>query len=95
MQRNLENYKGQRQNEIDKLYQTRANLRLKYAALGVMGVACILMLILAFCMDSISLGITLFLRGCVGLCTLAFVIMVAILVYRVHRDYFHQHTDKP
>lgn len=95
MQRNLENYKGQRQNEIDKLYQTRANLRLKYAALGVMGVACILMLILAFCMDFISLGITLFLRWCVGLCTLAFVIMVAILVYRVHSDYFHQHTDKP
>ncbi len=95
MQRNLENYKGQRQNEIDKLYQTRANLRLKYAALGVVGVACILMLILAFCMDFISLGIALFLRGCVGLCTLAFVIMIAILMYRVHRDYFRQHTDKP
>lgn len=95
MRRNLENYKGQRQNEIDKLYQTRANLRLKYAALGVVGVACILMLILAFCMDFISVGITLFLRGCVGLCAIAFVIMVAVLVYRVHRDYFRQHTDKP
>ena len=95
MRRNLENYKGQRQNEIDKLYQTRANLRLKYAALGVVGVACILMLILAFCMDFISVGITLFLRGCVGLCAIAFVLMVAVLVYRVHRDYFRQHTDKP
>lgn len=95
MQRNLENYKGQRQNEIDKLYQTRANLRLKYAALGVVGVACILMLILAFCMDFISLGITLFLKGCVGLCAIAFVIMVAVLVYRVHRDYFRNHTNKP
>lgn len=94
MQRNLGN-KEQRQNEIDKLYQTRANLRLKYAALGVVGVACILMLILAFCMDFISLGITLFLKGCVGLCAIAFVIMVAVLVYRVHRDYFRNHTNKP
>lgn len=95
MQRNLENYKGQRQNEIDKLYQTRANLRLKYAALCVVGIAIILMLILVFCMDYISLGITLFLRGCVGLCAITFVIIVAVLVYRVHRDYFRQHTDKP
>lgn len=94
MTRNLRN-KEQRQNEIDKLYQTGANLRLKYAALGVVGVACILMLILAFCMDFISFGITLFLKGCVGLCAIAFVIMVAILVYRVHRDYFRNHTNKP
>lgn len=95
MQRNLEDYKEQRLNEIEKLYKTNANLKLKYAATGVIGIAIILMLILAFCMDFISLGITLFLRGCVGLCAIAFVIMVAVLVYRVHRDYFRQHTDKP
>ena len=95
MQRDLGNYKDQRRNEIEKLYKANANLRLKYAALGVVGIAIILMLILAFCMDFISLGITLFLRGCVGLCAIAFVIMVAILVYRVHRDYFRQHTVKP
>lgn len=34
MQRNIGN-KEQRQNEIDKLYQTRANLRLKYAAIQI------------------------------------------------------------
>lgn len=95
MQRNLGNYKEQRRNEIEKLYKANAHLKLKYAALSVIGVAIILMLILIFCMDYISVGITLFLRGCVGLCTLAFVIMIAILVYRVHRDYFRQHTDKP
>lgn len=95
MQRNLEDYKEQRRNEIEKLYKANANLRLKYAALCVVGIAIILMLILVFCMDYISLGITLFLRGCVGLCAITFVIIVAVLVYRVHRDYFRQHTDKP
>lgn len=95
MRRNLEDYKEQRRNEIEKLYKANANLKLKYAALSVIGVAIILMLILAFCMDYISLGITLFLRGCVGLCAIAFVIMVAVLVYRAHRDYFRQHTNKP
>lgn len=56
MQRDLENYKDQRRNEIEKLYKANANLRLKYAALGVVGIAIILMLILVFCMDYISLG---------------------------------------
>ena len=95
MRRNLEDYKEQRHNEIEKLYKTNANLKLKYAATGVISIAIILMLILAFCMDYISIGITLFLRGCVGLCAIAFVIMVAVLVYRIHRDYFRQHTNKP
>lgn len=95
MQRNLGNYKEQRRNEIEKLYKTNANLKLKYTALGVISVGIILLLILLFAMNYISVGITLFLRGCVGLCAIAFVIMVAVLVYRVHRDYFRQHTDKP
>ena len=91
MQKNLEKYKERRNNEIEKLYKTNANLRLKYAALGIIGVGIIILMVLLFSMNYISVGLTLFLRGCVGLCALAFVIMVAVLVYRVHRDHFLRH----
>lgn len=75
-------------NDREKYYNTKPNKRLKYAAIGVITIAIILLAISALCIDSISYNMLMILRGCAGLFTLFFVILVAILLYRVNVAYF-------
>ena len=75
------------QDEIKKLYNTPANLRLKHIALCVIGVAIVIMISLVFLVDKVSWRVLYILRGVAGVLAIAFVIIVAVLVYRVNRSY--------
>lgn len=75
------------QDEIKKLYNTPANLRLKHIALCVIGVAIVIMISLVFLVDKVSWRVLYILRGAVGVLAIAFVIIVGVLVYRVNRSY--------
>ena len=76
--------------KLKKLYNTPSYLRLKRIALCVIGVAIALMISSIFLMDRISWQLLSFMRGCVGLLAIIFVIIAAILVYRVNSAYFSQ-----
>lgn len=75
------------QDEIKKLYNAPANLRLKHIALCVIGAAIVIMISLVFLVDKVSWRVLYILRGVAGVLAIAFVIIVAVLVYRVNRSY--------
>lgn len=73
--------------ELKKLYNTPANLRLKHIALCVIGVAIAILISMIFLVDKVSWQLWYFMRGCAGVLAIIFVIIVTALVYRVNRDY--------
>ena len=77
------------QQEREKYYREKTNLRLKYAALISIGISIVLLLTMAFgFVDFNNVTTLLFMRGCAGLFALLFVVLVGILVYRVNTSYF-------
>lgn len=80
--------------EIRKLYNTPANLRLKRIALCIIGVAIAMMISMIFLLDKVSWQLLYLLRGCAGVLAIAFVIIVAVLVYRVNSAYISKERDK-
>lgn len=74
--------------EREKYYQEKGNVRLKRAAIASISVAIILMLVAILTIEKISLQMLLFMRGLAGTLALVFVVLVAILMYRVNRSYF-------
>ena len=80
------------QKELDKNYREKTNLRLKYAAVISITIAVILMIAMVIWLDGISAGMLLFMRGCAGLFAIIFVVLVAILVYRVNASYLRDKT---
>lgn len=77
------------QQEREKYYREKTNLRLKYAALISIGISIVLLLTMAFgFVDLNNVTTLLFMRGCAGLFALLFVVLVGILVYRVNTSYF-------
>lgn len=81
---------------LKKLYNTPANLRLKYIALCVIGVAIAILISMIFLVDKVSWQLWYFLRGCAGVLAIIFVIIVTVLVYRVNSDYItgEKHNKK-
>lgn len=78
------------QQEQEKYYREKTNTRLKYAALISIGISIILLLTTAFgFVDYNNTTAILFMRGCAGLFALIFVVLVAIIVYRVNVSYFN------
>lgn len=75
--------------ELEKYYNEKPNLRLKYAAIASIAIAIILLLINAFGLVGTSTTVLLLLRGCAGLFAIIFVVLVAILVYRVNAAYLN------
>lgn len=73
--------------ELKRLYNTPANLRLKHIALCVIGVAIAILVSMIFLVDKASWQLLAVMRGCVGVLAIVFVIIVSVLVYRVNRDY--------
>ena len=77
------------QQEREKYYREKTNTRLKYVALISIGISIILLLTMAFgFVDYNNTTAILFMRGCAGLFALIFVVLVAIIVYRVNVSYF-------
>lgn len=78
------------QEEKEKYYREKINIRLKYAALISIGISIILLLIMTFgLVDLNNTTALLVMRGCAGLFALLFVVLVGILVYRVNVLYFN------
>lgn len=78
-------YNKEKQRQEKEIYwKDKSNLRLKYFALSSISISIILLLIMAFGLDYISPEMVMFIEGCVGLFAIIFVILVAILVYRVN-----------
>lgn len=75
--------------ELEKYYNEKPNLRLKYAAIASIAIAIILLLINAFGLVGTSTTMLLLLRGCAGLFAIIFVVLVTILVYRVNAAYLN------
>lgn len=86
--------KGKLQQEQEKYYREKANLRLKYAAVISITISVILMIATVIWLDSISTGMLLFMRGCAGLFAIIFVVLAAILVYRVNASYLKDKTRR-
>lgn len=72
----------------EKYYKDKFNVRLKYSAIISISIAIILLASTAICIGYISYKTLLILRGCAGLSALIYVILVAILLYRVNVAYF-------
>lgn len=82
------------QQEREKYYREKTNLRLKYAALISIGISIMLLLTMAFgFVDFDNVTALLLMRGCAGLFALIFVVLVGILVYRVNTSYFEGKTS--
>ncbi len=75
--------------ELEKYYNEKPNLRLKYAAIASIAIAIILLLINAFGLVGTSTTVLLLLRGCAGLFAIIFVVLVTILVYHVNAAYLN------
>lgn len=84
MERQKKEYKS-----LKELYNTPANLRLKYIAIAI-GVIIPILLMSTIFWPNIPIKLYMFLRGCAGLCAIVFVIIVGILVYRVNSAYIKQ-----
>lgn len=88
----MANYFEQRekfQQDREKDYREKTNLRLKYAALISIVISIMLLLTMTFgFVDFNNMTAILFMRGCAGLSALVFVVLVGILVYRVNTSYF-------
>ena len=74
--------------DINKLFNAPKYRSLKYSALIVIGIAIAALFAMIIWIDTIPHRTLLFIRGCVGLCALIFVILVAVLTYRVYSEYF-------
>lgn len=80
------------QNEFKNL--TPADRRLKYFAFAAIGIAIVLLLMMTFWLDELSLRALLVMRACAGLCAIVFVILVAVLTYRVYNAYFQNRNSR-
>lgn len=80
--------------ELKRLYNTPANLRLKHIALCVIGVAIAILVSMIFLVDKVSWQLLYFMRGCAGVLAIVFVVIVAILVYRVNRAYITEDGNR-
>lgn len=80
--------------EIKRLYNKPANLKLKRIALCVIGVAIAILISLIFLIGKVSWQLWHFMRGCAGVLALVFAIIVTILVYRVNKEYISNRRTK-
>lgn len=79
---------------INRLFNAPKHRSLKYSAIVVICLVILTQLATIFWQNNISYRTLLWIRGFVGLCALIFVVLVAILCYRVYSDYF-KNRNKP
>ncbi len=89
--RNFAYMKGYWQNkkDINQLFNAPQFRKLKYTALIVIAIVIVDQHAMVFLLEHIPYKTMLFLRGCVGVGAVIFVILVAILVYKAYSEYFH------
>ena len=74
----------------EKIAQLSSNKKLKYLAIGTGVVTIAILIVILACYDILSLVMMLVLRGCVGLCAIIFVIIIAIYCYRLNVTYSNE-----
>lgn len=87
--------KRERAQEINKLYNSRKNQRLRAIASLSVVLGIILMAVAAIFIDRLSWQMVFFLRGCAGLCAIIFVVLIGIAVYRANSQYMRNRWDPP
>lgn len=92
-------YNEERRRALRKYFCEKTNIRLRNAAMLCIVLCIILLGVVLFCLDRLSVRQMLLLRGSAGLFALAFIIFVGIRTYRVHLAYFadrakHGREDK-
>ena len=89
----MKNY-WQNKYDIDNLFNAPQFKQIKYAALIVIGIIIAIQIATIVWIDSIPYKTMIFLRGCVGLGAIIFVIIATILAYKVHSEYFRNRNKK-
>jgi uncharacterized membrane protein YcjF (UPF0283 family) len=84
----------QHHDEINRLFNAPKHKRFKYAALIVICTVIVAQFSMIIWSDAISERTKLLIQGCIGLGAIIFVILVAILAYRVYSEYFRSRYDK-
>lgn len=73
--------------ELNKIYNKPANIKLKYCAIVAISITIVIMLAILICMDRLSYLHLLLMKGFAGLFAIIFAILYGTLVYRVNREY--------
>lgn len=73
--------------KMNQMYNAPQYRRLKYAALSVAAVVAILLLIIAFGGDKISLTTELIIQGFAGLGAVVFAVLIGTLTYRANKEH--------
>ncbi len=84
----------QKKQDINQVLKAPKYRKLKNAALIAIAIVIALQLAMIIWLKHIPYKTLLFLRGCVGIGALLFVILVAILVYKAYSDYFNNKYNK-
>jgi len=84
----------QNKQDINQLFNAPQFWKLKYAALIVIGIVIAVQLAMIIWLEHIPYKTMLFLRMCGGVGAIVFVILVAILAYKVYSEYFHNRYNK-
>lgn len=92
MRRYLENRERERM-EIQKILDFRSNRRIKYIALGIIGIGIILQIISIIFIDSLPIRTLLFMRGCTGICAILFFVLAGIYIYRGYSKYWQDRNS--
>lgn len=81
--------------EIERLFNAPKYRALKLSAfiIGCLDVAALLAVVILF--DDISDQAKQIIKGCVGVGAIIFVVLVAILTYKVYSDYFRNRYNRP
>lgn len=84
----------QQRDYINRLFKSPKHRPLKYSALTFIGIAIAAQIALIIWSEDIPMQAKLIIRGGVGVCAIIFIILVAIITYRVYSDYFRSKYDK-
>lgn len=83
----MNNY-WQYRDDINRLFSAPKHRCLKYASFIVIALVILTQIAMIIWLDDIPDRTKLFIRGCIGLVAIIFVILVAIWAYKVFSEYF-------
>ncbi|MDE7495508.1 MAG: hypothetical protein K2M67_01530 [Muribaculaceae bacterium] len=73
---------------LEAYYQTREGRRLKYGCYACAAGMMIMLGVILYFMDELSLRALLWLRGFCGVLACIFIILTMVMVYRAHKNYW-------
>ncbi len=92
MDKYLNKYLQERE-KMDEQYSAPKYRKLKFAAISVLAVGIIILLCIAFEMQSIPPKAMLIMQGCAGLSAIIFVVLVTIITYRANKEHINNRIN--